>query len=104
MVGLQQQNLPLESPQRRVADGLGKGALDDPSNYRPIRLLSTAYKLLARILQQRLAAALDQHLRGTQYGFRMGGSTSQPVHVIRRLLEKAPSPYSYWTGSKPLTR
>ena len=48
-----------------------KGALDDPNNYRPISLLSTAYKLLARILQQRLAAGLDQHLRGTQYGFRM---------------------------------
>ena len=28
----------------------GKGALDDPNNYRPISLLSTAYKLLARSL------------------------------------------------------
>ena len=52
-------------------------------------LLSTAYKLLARILQQMLAAALDQHLRSTQYGFRIARSTSQPAHVIRRLLERA---------------
>ena len=50
---------------------------------------TTTYELLARILQQRLAAALDQHLRSTQYGFRMGRSTSQPVHIIRRLLERA---------------
>ena len=32
-----------------------KGALADPNNYRPISFLSTAYKLLARIWQQRLS-------------------------------------------------
>ena len=32
----------------------GKGALDEPNNYRPISLLSTAHKLLASILQQSL--------------------------------------------------
>ena len=59
------------------------------NNYRPISLLSTAYKLMARILQQRLEKAIDHRLRDTQFGFRAGRSTSQPVHILRRLLEKA---------------
>ena len=67
----------------------GKGSTADPNNYRPISLLSTAYKLMARILQQRLEKAIDHRLRDTQFGFRAGRSTSQPVHVLRRLLEKA---------------
>ena len=67
----------------------GKGSTADPHNYHPISLLSTAYKLMARILQQRLEKAIDHRLRDTQFGFRAGRSTSQPVHVLRRLLEKA---------------
>ena len=67
----------------------GKGSTADPNNYRPISLLSTAYKLMARILQQRLEKAIDHRLRDTQFGFRAGRSTSQQVHVLRRLLEKA---------------
>ena len=65
----------------------GKGSLTDPNNYRPISLLSTAYK--ARIIQQRLEKAIDDRLRPSQYGFRAGRSTSQPVHILRRLLERA---------------
>ena len=57
--------------------------------YRPISLLSTAYKLFARIMQTRLEQAIDHKLRPTQYGFRKNRSTSQPIHIIRRLLEKA---------------
>ena len=67
----------------------GKGCTADPNNYRPISLLSTAYKLMVRILQQRLEKAIDDRLRDTQFGFRAGRSTSQPVHVLPRLLEKA---------------
>ena len=61
----------------------------DPNNYGPISLLSIAYKLMARILQQRPEKAINHRLRDTQFGFRAGRSTSQPVHVLRRLLEKA---------------
>ena len=66
-----------------------KGSLTDPNNYCPISLLSTAYKLMARIVQQRLEKAIDDRLRPSQYGFRTGRATSQPVHILRRLLEKA---------------
>ena len=50
----------------------GKGSTADPNNYRPISLLSTAYKLMARILQQRLEKTIDHRLRDTQFGFRAG--------------------------------
>ena len=67
----------------------GKGSHTDPEMYRPISLLSTAYKLFARILQSRLEAGIDSHLRSTQYGFRSNRSCSQPIHIIRRLMEQA---------------
>ena len=67
----------------------GKGPLTDPASYRPISLLSTSYKLFAKLLHSRLQAALDDRLRETQYGFRATRSTSQPIHIIRRLIERA---------------
>ena len=47
----------------------GKGSVTDPNNYCPISLLSTAYKLMARIVQQRLEKAIDDRLRPSQDGF-----------------------------------
>ena len=38
----------------------GKASTADPNNYRPISLLSTAYKLMARILQLRREKAIGQ--------------------------------------------
>ena len=67
----------------------GKGPLTDPSSYRPISLLCTSYKLFAKIIHTRLQAAIDDRLRDTQFGFRAARSTSQPVHIIRRLIERA---------------
>ena len=67
----------------------GKGPLTDPASYRPISLLSTSYKLFAKIIHTRLQAALGDRLRETQYGFRAARSTSQPIHIIRRLIERA---------------
>jgi len=67
----------------------GKGSPTDPEMYRPISLLSTAYKLFARILQTRLEATVDHLIRPTQFGFRKDRSTSQPIHIVRRLIESA---------------
>ncbi|CAE7256982.1 unnamed protein product, partial [Symbiodinium natans] len=67
----------------------GKGPLTDPASYRPISLLNTSYKLFAKIIHTRLQAALDDRLRETQYGFRATRSTSQPIHIVRRLIERA---------------
>ncbi|MFM7979433.1 MAG: reverse transcriptase domain-containing protein, partial [Candidatus Fonsibacter sp.] len=52
----------------------GKGDPKDPSSYRPISLLSTAYKLLAALLHKRLEAEIEDRLIHTQYGFRKGRS------------------------------
>ena len=50
-------------------------------------LLDTMYKIYTRLLANRLSAAIDKHLRPTQYGFRKGRSTSHAIHVVRRTME-----------------
>ena len=57
------------------------------SNYRPISLTNTMYKIYASLLQKRLAAHFDHRLRPTQFGFRSGRSVTQHIHILRRLLE-----------------
>ena len=47
-----------------------KGDATKPSNYRPISLLQTAYKLFGRVLACRLQEGLGDELWPTQYGFR----------------------------------
>jgi len=56
----------------------------EPANYRPISLLSTAYKLLGRIVATRMQEGLEESLRQTQYGFRRGRSTAVPLFIVRR--------------------
>ena len=64
-----------------------KGSTEKPENYRPIALLNIAYKLLASMIQVRLAEAIDGRIDPAQYGFRRARSTSQPVHIYRRIQE-----------------
>ena len=75
----------------------GKGDATDPSSYRPISLLSAVYKVYARIIQRRLAAAIDHRLLDTQFGFRADRSTTDPLHIIRRIQDmyeaKGSEPY-----------
>ena len=66
------------------------------SNYRPISLTNISYKIFASMLQSRLSHLLDDRIRPTQFGFRKNRSTTQPVHILRRLLEiheRQPSPF-----------
>ena len=66
-----------------------KGNDTDPANYRPISLLNTTYKLYAAMLQQRLAATSEPHLRATQFGFRAAKGTKNPLFILRRAMEWA---------------
>ena len=65
----------------------GKGTDTDPANYRPISLLNTMYKIFAALLQKRLLAQCEGHLRATQYGFRPHRGCSQPLFILRRAME-----------------
>ena len=65
------------------------------SNYRPISLTNMSHKIFASMVQARLSRYLDGRIRPTQFGFRKSRSTTQPIHILRRLLEvheRQPSP------------
>ena len=57
------------------------------SNYRPISLTNISYKIFASMLQLKLERSLDPRIRDRQFGFRKNRSTTQTIHIIRRLLE-----------------
>ena len=66
------------------------------ANYRPISRTNISYKIFASMIQSRLSHLLDDRIRPTQFGFRKNRSTTQPVHILRRLLEiheRQPSPF-----------
>ena len=65
----------------------------DPANDRPIALLNTFHKIYAALIQVRLAGSHDHNLGPTQYGFRAGRSTKDPLFILRRAQD-----YSLKTG------
>ena len=66
------------------------GSSAECSNFRPISLLSVAYKMFAHILLVRLkAAGAEARIRHTQYGFVSKASTSDALFVTRRVMDAA---------------
>ena len=84
-----EQKVPSEAQLAKVILIHKKGNPALFENYRPISLLNNLLKIYARILKARLEAGMEQELNNTQYGFRASCSTSYPIHIIRRALEKA---------------
>ena len=66
-----------------------KGDKADIKNCRPISLLSHAYKVFTRIIQNRIKIILDGHQPSDQVGFRKGFSTIDHLHALNQLIEKA---------------
>ena len=66
-----------------------KGNVEDPSNYRPIALLNSIYKIYAAMLRNRLLKGLERRITNNQYGFRAARSTAQPIFAMRRLIDIA---------------
>ncbi|KAI0212570.1 hypothetical protein LSAT2_002517, partial [Lamellibrachia satsuma] len=66
-----------------------KGDRSDCGNYRGISLLSTAGKILAKILLKRLQTIAELILPESQCGFRTSRSTIDMIFTLRQLQEKA---------------
>lgn len=65
-----------------------KGDTTNIENYRPISLLSHLYKLMMRIITNRLTKKLDFYQPVEQAGFRKGFGTVDHLQTIRTLIEK----------------
>ena len=65
-----------------------KGDSTNIEYYRPISLLSVLYKLLPKIIANRLTNKLELYQPIEQAGFRKGYSTIDHIQVVRTLIEK----------------
>jgi uncharacterized protein YbaP (TraB family) len=66
----EKEEIPEEILQARIVLIFKKGDSSNLGNYRPISLLNSIYKIVAAIIQKRLADTIDPYLQTTQYGFR----------------------------------
>ena len=80
-----QGHVPIDLCEARVVPICKKGGVDDPSNYRPISLLNSLYKIFVSLVRSRIQQAVDPKLTNTQYGFRPKRSTAHATFVVRRL-------------------
>ncbi|KAK6764167.1 hypothetical protein RB195_024476 [Necator americanus] len=64
-----------------------KLSVTDPRNYRGISLLRLMYKVLERIILDRLIKHREETTRDEQAGFRPGRSTIDQVFIVRRVIE-----------------
>ncbi|XP_074352668.1 uncharacterized protein LOC141691815 [Apium graveolens] len=63
-----------------------KGDAQDCSNYRAIKLLSHTMKLGERVIETRLRSKVE--VLENQFGFMLGMSTLEAIHLLRQLMEK----------------
>ena len=62
-----------------------RGPLAFPSSYRPLTLLNTDYKLLARVLAARISAALGTVIDPTQMAFLKGRRIGDNISLLQLL-------------------
>ena len=82
-------DLPEEFAQARVVAIYKKGDYSLASNYRPISLLNTCFKIVASVIKHRITPHCEPHLTPTQYGFRQHRGTSEALHIARRIIERS---------------
>ena len=58
-----------------------------PSNYRPLLVVNSSYKIYASMRQLRFFYYIDHRLQPQQFGFRSGRSLSTSLFILRRLTE-----------------
>eukprot|EP00924_Labyrinthula_sp_SR-Ha-C_P015786 snap_masked-scaffold_4-processed-gene-9.38-mRNA-1 protein AED:0.44 eAED:0.47 QI:0/-1/0/1/-1/1/1/0/900 len=64
-----------------------KGSKNDPSNYRPISLLNSHFKLLTKIINNRITPILNK-LPDYQAGFRNSRSTIQKIEALDTIIKE----------------
>jgi len=55
---------------------------NEPSNFRPICLMSQVYKILMSIVHTRTMGTIEQYIRDSQYGSRPGRRCAGPLSII----------------------
>ena len=65
-----------------------KGSAKDCTNYRGISILNTAYKILSRILCEKLKPYVSNAIGPYQCGFMPGKGTTDQIFTLRQILEK----------------
>ena len=86
----EEETIPLHFNEAHVVQIYKQGKPPEAySSYRPIALLNITYKILAKMLQNRLREALDERLVSFQYGHRKGKSTAEPIFIARRTQDLA---------------
>ena len=65
-----------------------KGALNNCNKSRGITLLSVPSKILAKIIIQRIAETVDQHLRREHAGFWKGKGCTDQIFILRNIIEQ----------------
>lgn len=81
-------NLPKAFKETKIIAILKPGKEPDrPESYRPIALLSTCYKLLERVLFNRISPTINEHIPVDQAGFRSGRSCTDQVLALTTYIE-----------------
>ncbi|CAI5481024.1 unnamed protein product [Closterium sp. Yama58-4] len=73
-----------------------KGDKGDLGNYRPITLLSTVYKIVAKVMASRLKKVLHEVISEDQYGFIPGRQLADAVAVVADAIEAGANGKEDW--------
>ena len=81
--------VPDDILEARVAMIFKKGDSTKFEIYRPISLLNSTYKIFAAIVVTRTQEGVDDSIQETQFGFRKGRSAADAIHCVRNVLTQA---------------
>ncbi|CAI5949992.1 unnamed protein product [Closterium sp. NIES-65] len=73
-----------------------KGEKDQLNNYRPITLLNFTYKVLARVVADRIKTVLHRVISPEQYGFLPGRRASDAVALVADIIDAAKNGSEDW--------
>ncbi|CAI5466142.1 unnamed protein product [Closterium sp. Yama58-4] len=73
-----------------------KGPKEQIQNYRPITLLTSSYKVVAKLLANRMKRALDRVISKEQCGFLPGRRLSDAVSLVADVIEAAKNDNKDW--------